>query len=129
MCTSVPQIEVFLIRMSTSSPPTSGTGTSSSQRPGSALLLTSACIVFCTSKKLGKLQTQESRKVNHLSFRAPRRTMVDPMQRRDRYEFASDNTAGICPEAWAALAEANKEAASSYGEDRWTRQVREQMRE
>ncbi len=36
------------------------------------------------------------------------------------YAFASDNTAGICPEAWAALAEANTGRASSYGADRWT---------
>ncbi len=48
---------------------------------------------------------------------------------RDRYEFASDNTAAICPEAWAALAEANEEAAASYGEDRWTQRVCAQVRE
>lgn len=49
---------------------------------------------------------------------------------RDRYEFASDNTAAICPEAWAALAKANDQAAvSSYGEDYWTKQVCEQVRE
>lgn len=40
-----------------------------------------------------------------------------------RYELASDNTAPICPEAWAALAEANRDAAASYGEDRWTERV------
>jgi hypothetical protein len=34
--------------MSTLSPSTFGIGTSSSQRPGSARLLTTACIVFCT---------------------------------------------------------------------------------
>ncbi len=45
------------------------------------------------------------------------------MPNRDRYEFASDNTAAICPEAWAALAEANKGAVSSYGDDRWTTRV------
>src|SRR5579864_4068138 len=36
------------------------------------------------------------------------------------FQFASDNTAGICPEAWAALAEANHGYAPSYGADRWT---------
>ncbi len=41
----------------------------------------------------------------------------------DRYELASDNTAQICPEAWAALAEANADAAASYGEDKWTQRV------
>ncbi len=48
---------------------------------------------------------------------------------RQRYDFASDNTAGICPEAWAALEAANREAESSYGADRWTRRAGEQARE
>jgi threonine aldolase len=47
----------------------------------------------------------------------------------DRYEFASDNTAAICPEAWAALAEANTEGAASYGEDKWTQRVCDRVRE
>lgn len=36
------------------------------------------------------------------------------------FQFASDNTAGICPEAWAALAEANRGYTASYGADPWT---------
>jgi threonine aldolase len=48
----------------------------------------------------------------------------------DRYEFASDNTASICPEAWDALQRANADkAAQSYGDDRWTGQVRQLVRE
>lgn len=47
----------------------------------------------------------------------------------DRYEFESDNTAAICPEAWAALAEANAHGAASYGDDQWTRRVSERVRE
>jgi len=47
----------------------------------------------------------------------------------ERYEFESDNTAAICPEAWAALAEANAEAAASYGDDKWTLRVSERVRE
>lgn len=47
----------------------------------------------------------------------------------DRYEFASDNTAGISPEAWASLQEANADAAASYGADRWTQRVSERVRE
>ncbi len=39
---------------------------------------------------------------------------------RDDYTFASDNTAGICPEAWAGLAAANSGRAPSYGADKWT---------
>jgi len=34
--------------------------------------------------------------------------------------FASDNYAGICPEAWQAMQEANTGFASSYGDDQWT---------
>ncbi len=35
-------------------------------------------------------------------------------------QLASDNNAGICPEAWAALAAANTGHASGYGADEWT---------
>src|SRR5213080_3965617 len=54
MWTSVPQIDVFVTRMSTSSVPTLGIGTSLSHNPGSARLFTTACIVFCTRKKLSE---------------------------------------------------------------------------
>ncbi|MFM1768154.1 MAG: hypothetical protein RJA22_683 [Verrucomicrobiota bacterium] len=37
--------------------------------------------------------------------------------------FASDNYAGICPEAWQALAEANHGHAAGYGDDEWTRRA------
>jgi threonine aldolase len=48
---------------------------------------------------------------------------------KERFEFASDNTAAICPPAWAALAEANAEAEVSYGEDKWSRRVVDRVRE
>ena len=35
-------------------------------------------------------------------------------------QFASDNYAGICPEAWAAMQAANRGHASAYGDDPWT---------
>jgi len=35
-------------------------------------------------------------------------------------QFASDNYAGICPEAWQALQEADSGYATSYGDDPWT---------
>ena len=35
-------------------------------------------------------------------------------------QFASDNYAGICPEAWAAMDAANRGHASAYGDDPWT---------
>src|SRR6266481_5791978 len=47
----------------------------------------------------------------------------------ERHEFASDNVAPICPEAWAALQEANVHYAPSYGEDRWTARVCGRVRE
>src|SRR6202162_4380884 len=47
----------------------------------------------------------------------------------DRHELASDNTAGICPEAFTALEAANIGAAASYGEDRWTARVCDLVRE
>src|SRR5439155_15574876 len=59
MCTSVPQIDGFVTWMSTSSTPTVRTGTSSSHSPGSARLFTTACIVFCTRKKLGESGKKE----------------------------------------------------------------------
>ena len=47
------------------------------------------------------------------------------MQPPERHEFASDNTAGICPEVLAALEEANHDAAVSYGDDERTGRVRQ----
>ncbi len=43
--------------------------------------------------------------------------------------FASDNYAGICPEAWAALTEANHGHARGYGEDDWTLKAADLIRE
>jgi threonine aldolase len=47
----------------------------------------------------------------------------------ERHEFASDNTAPICPEAWATLEEANRGYAAAYGEDHWTALVCDRIRE
>jgi len=44
-------------------------------------------------------------------------------------QFASDNNAGICPEAWAALAEANRGHAVGYGDDPWTAKAADLIRE
>jgi threonine aldolase len=46
-----------------------------------------------------------------------------------RRHFASDNYAGICPEAWAALAAANQDHAPGYGEDTWTAQAADLIRD
>ncbi len=43
--------------------------------------------------------------------------------------FASDNYAGICPEALQALLAANTGHAPAYGDDEWTRRVSDRLRE
>jgi len=45
-----------------------------------------------------------------------------------RLQFASDNYAGICPEAMAGLRDANHGHAPSYGTDRWTDEACELFR-
>ncbi|HTL68140.1 MAG TPA: low specificity L-threonine aldolase [Lacunisphaera sp.] len=47
---------------------------------------------------------------------------------RHDYTFASDNTAGMAPEALAALTAANAKAVPSYGDDEWTTRARELIR-
>jgi len=46
-----------------------------------------------------------------------------------RLQFASDNAAGICPEAWASLQAANAGHAPAYGEDAWTERACDLLRE
>ena len=44
--------------------------------------------------------------------------------------FASDNYAGICPEAWAALQQANASGHQpGYGEDIWTQKASDKLRD
>src|ERR1043166_4921776 len=51
---------------------------------------------------------------------------VDSSHRR---QFASDNYAGICPEAWLAMEQANANHERSYGDDKWTQQAADLIRE
>ena len=44
-------------------------------------------------------------------------------------QFASDNNAAVCPEAWAALAEANRGHAPGYGADDWSQAAVRAIRE
>jgi threonine aldolase len=44
-------------------------------------------------------------------------------------QFASDNYAGICAEAWASMASANRGHASAYGNDPWTEAAANAFRE
>ena len=43
-------------------------------------------------------------------------------------QFGSDNYSGICPEAWAAMAEANRGHERAYGEDSWTQRAADHFR-
>ncbi|ACB77295.1 threonine aldolase family protein [Opitutus terrae] len=45
------------------------------------------------------------------------------------FTFGSDNTAGICPEAWAGLTEANAGCVASYGDDPFTTKAKARIRE
>jgi threonine aldolase len=45
------------------------------------------------------------------------------------YQFASDNTSGVCPEALAAFIEANAGSCPSYGNDLYTAAVSDRLRE
>ncbi|MFT0858887.1 threonine aldolase family protein [Ancylobacter sp. G4_0304] len=44
-------------------------------------------------------------------------------------QFASDNYAGICPEAWAAMARANDGSCVAYGDDEWTAEAADAFRD
>lgn len=51
--------------------------------------------------------------------------LLTPSSSLVNFSFASDNTAGVCPEAWKALTAANSGYAPSYGDDRWTARAKE----
>jgi threonine aldolase len=56
---------------------------------------------------------------------SPYETGVQPGRR----QFASDNYAGICPEAWAAMEQANHGHAAAYGNDAWTQEATDSIRD
>lgn len=43
-------------------------------------------------------------------------------------QFASDNYSGVCPQAWAAMEEANQTDEPAYGEDSWTQRAADGLR-
>ncbi|MBI1731248.1 MAG: low specificity L-threonine aldolase [Gammaproteobacteria bacterium] len=47
----------------------------------------------------------------------------------DRHDFASDNSAGVAPEAWTALEKANRGYTPGYGADHWTQHACDLIRE
>jgi threonine aldolase len=46
-----------------------------------------------------------------------------------KFHFASDNSSGLCPEAWNALQAANEGYCASYGDDSSTREASDALRE
>ena len=54
---------------------------------------------------------------------------IDMHPSEGHHEFASDNTAGMCPEVLVALQEVNRGAVDSYGADEWTNRVCESVRD
>ncbi|WP_066341146.1 threonine aldolase family protein [Azohydromonas lata] len=50
------------------------------------------------------------------------------MNSQPTQQFASDNYAGVCPEALQAMAEANDGSAPAYGEDAWTARAADAFR-
>jgi threonine aldolase len=67
--------------------------------------------------------------VSSLPERLKSISKIDMQARGERHELASDNTAAICPEALAALQQANTDWAPSYGDDQLTARVCERVRE
>jgi threonine aldolase len=55
--------------------------------------------------------------------------MINPKSKELLQQFASDNYAGICPEAWSASESANQGHATSYGDDPWTARASDAFRE
>ena len=56
-------------------------------------------------------------------------TRAAPPTTLTRRQFASDNYAGVCPEAWEAMRRANEGHAPGYGEDAWTARASDLLRE
>jgi threonine aldolase len=54
--------------------------------------------------------------------------MTDTNAEEQLQQFASDNYAGICPEAWLATEAANRGHATSYGDDPWTERASDAFR-
>ncbi len=54
-------------------------------------------------------------------------TTIEPQELLQ--QFASDNYAGICPEAWQSMQDANRGHVTSYGDDPWTTRAANAFRE
>src|SRR5687768_17789573 len=57
------------------------------------------------------------------------RVLQVPKAAAGRRQFASDNYAGVCREAWAALTKANQGHVRGYGDDEWTAMASDLIRD
>ncbi len=54
--------------------------------------------------------------------------MAEIDEKELQQQFASDNYAGVCPEAWQAMEAANRGHVTSYGDDPWTAKAADALR-
>lgn len=69
------------------------------------------------------------KQVSENSGRAEKEIMIEIDSEELLQQFASDNYAGICPEAWCATEAANHGHVTSYGDDPWTARASDAFRE
>src|SRR4051794_22327341 len=68
-----------------------------------------------------RLQTTRRRAGGSAAYRQPCEAARSDMPSAEPVrQFASDTYAGMCPEALAALEEANRGHVAAYGDDPWT---------
>ncbi len=81
-------------------------------------------IVTQATRRIGDCQTRKifGFRPAALAGKVPS-SVLPVMTAATHHHFASDNTSGICPEAWTALGAANQGRVPSYGEDDWTRRA------
>jgi len=72
------------------------------------------------------MQSSRSNAADHW---APRTSPAGAAGGLARRQFASDNYAGICPEAWEAMNDANVFHAPAYGDDVWTERAANALRD
>src|SRR5262245_16783795 len=77
----------------------------------------------------GKRSSIKQQDPDFTTLRASIKQMSNSSAEEPLRQFASDTYAGICPEAFAALQNANHGHAPAYGDDRWTARATTLFRE
>src|ERR1700730_12586825 len=84
--------------------------------------------IFLLEKQLGIRGIAPFRRLFRALFWIAMTTATGNFQEVLAQQFGSDNYAGICPEAWSAMEEANRGFAPSYGDDPWTERASDAFR-